>query len=109
MSFTDDQRGRMYLGIARLLVERERVALGVRPAPAIVHLDEVEAQVTKEEIAVLAVVSIKTHPNTDGVAIVNAAASVAPRITVDARFQAQAVDMLHYRSQSMWKTCRVNQ
>ena len=75
------------LGIACLLVERERVALGVGPAPAIVYLDEVEAKVAKEEVAVLLVVAIEPHPNADGVGIVYAAAGVTACIAVDASFQ----------------------
>ena len=79
------------------------------PSAAIVHLDEVEAQVAEEEAAVLLVVAIESHAHAYGVGIVDAAAGVAPRITIDARFQPQTVDMFHHRLQTFRKAGGVDE
>ena len=80
-----------YLGVARALVELETLSA------AVVHLDEVEAEVDEVELAVRRVVSVQPAALPAEVVVAlgvlpHAAAGVRARVGVDARLEPQRVD-----------------
>ena len=95
--------------VALFFVEVELLAVVVVNASAEIDLDEVEAALLEEEVAVLLVVLVESHAFAQLVASVIVAAGVVAGVRVDARLHAQQVDVLHHGQQSVGESGRVDE
>lgn len=90
-------------GVARLRVEGQVIGIAGGIASAEVNLDEVEAQLLEEHVAVLLVVTVESHTDGDSVFVVPRAAGVGPSVAIDAGLQSEAVDMVGHGLQPSGK------
>ena len=95
-------------GVALALVEVEPILIVDGIAAAEIDLDEVEAQLLEEEVAVLLVVLVESYALAVLVAAVVAAAGVVAAVAVDAGLQAFRVDIVDDGLQTVGKAGGMN-